>query len=103
MPCVSFILLAVLAVSIWGNYRALFPGPGLYRVAGVFQERANDTLFLVQHETVPGLMEEMRSMAFLAESKDLLDRAGLRRGDRIRLTVRQVPDALLVVEIKKMP
>jgi hypothetical protein len=47
-------------------------------------------------------MDEMSKMAFYAESKDLLDRAGLSRGDRVRLTVRQLPDRYLVVEIKKI-
>jgi hypothetical protein len=32
----------------------------------------------------------------------MLDAAGLRRGDRVRLTVRQLPDRYLVVEIKKI-
>ena len=41
-------------------------------------------------------------MAFYAETKDLLDRAGLARGDRVRLTVRQLPDRYLVVEIRKI-
>jgi len=44
----------------------------------------------------------MSSMAFFAESRDLLDRAALRPGDRIRFTVRQLPDKLLVVENQKL-
>jgi hypothetical protein len=47
-------------------------------------------------------MPEMRSMVFVAESKELLDRAALHAGDRVRLTVRQTPDHLLVVEIRKL-
>jgi hypothetical protein len=47
-------------------------------------------------------MDEMSKMAFYAETKELLDGAGLRHGDRIRLTVRQLPDRYLVVEIKKI-
>jgi len=57
---------------------------------------------LVNHDAAPGLMDEMSKMAFYAETKDLLDRAGLSRGDRVRLTVRQLPDRYLVVEIKKI-
>ncbi|HMB35638.1 MAG TPA: hypothetical protein VKV41_16465, partial [Methylomirabilota bacterium] len=64
--------------------------------------RAGDTLMLVNHDAAPGLMDEMSKMAFYAETKDLLDRAGLSRGDRVRLTVRQLPDRYLVVEIKKI-
>jgi len=101
------VLFAVLftgfAAAIWANYRAIYPARGLYRVSGVVQSRASDTLLLVKHEAVPGLMDEMGSMAFLVESKDVLDRADLHPGDRVRLTVRQAPDTLLVVEIKKLP
>jgi Cu/Ag efflux protein CusF len=96
------VLLAAFAAGIWGSYRAVFPAKGLYRVTGIFQSRAGDTLILVRHEAVPGLMEEMSSMAFFVESKDLLDRADLRPGDRVRFTIRQVPDRLLVVEIQKI-
>jgi hypothetical protein len=48
-------------------------------------------------------MDEMGNMAFLAESKALLDAAALRLGDRVRLTVREDPGALLVVGIQKVP
>jgi hypothetical protein len=41
-------------------------------------------------------------MAVFAESPDLLDRADLRPGDRIRLTLRQEPDRLVAVEIQKI-
>jgi hypothetical protein len=47
-------------------------------------------------------MEEMESMALFAESSELLDRAELRRGDRLRLTVRSEQDRLTVVEIQKI-
>jgi len=50
-------------------------------------------------------MEEMPSMAFFSDSREFLDAADLRQGERIRLTVRQVsgePDKLVVVEIVKI-
>lgn len=47
-------------------------------------------------------MDEMESMALFAESAALLDGAELRRGDRVRLTVRQEPDRLVAVEIRKI-
>jgi hypothetical protein len=98
-----FTLLALgFAAGIWGTWREVYPGHGLYRVTGVFEARANDTLMLVNHDAAPGLMDEMNKMAFYAETKDLLDRAGLARGDRVRLTVRQLPDRFLVVEIRKI-
>ncbi len=101
-PLFFVVLLAAFAAGIWGSYRAVFPAKGLYRVTGVYQSRAGDTMILVRHDAVPGLMEEMNSMAFFVESKDLLDRADLNPGDRVRFTIRQVPDRLLVVEIQKI-
>jgi hypothetical protein len=68
----------------------------------VFEARAGGTLMLVRHEAVPGFMDPMQSMAVFAESPDLLDRADLRPGDRIRLTLRQEPDRLVAVEIQKI-
>jgi hypothetical protein len=97
------ILLAGFAAGIWGTYREAFPAKGLYRVTGVFESRGGETMMLVKHEAVPGLMPEMRSMVFIAESRELLDRAALHPGDRVRLTVRQkAPDDLVVLEIRKL-
>ena len=64
--------------------------------------RAGEQMILVRHEAVAGLMEDMESMAFFTESRDLLDRAGLLPGDRVVLTVRKTPDKLMVVEIRKV-
>ena len=72
-------------------------------MTGVFQARWGERMFLVSHDAVPGLMDEMGNMAFLAESQALLDAAALRSGDRVRLTVREDPGALLVVGIQKVP
>ena len=103
VPALFVILLAGFAAGIWGTYREAFPGKGLYRVTGVFETRGGDTMILVRHEAVPGLMPEMRSMVFVAESKELLDKAALHPGDRVRLTVRQrAVDDLLVLEIRKL-
>lgn len=80
----------------------MFPARGLYRVTGVFEARSGATLILVKHDVVPGFMDEMLSMALFAESPALLDAAGLERGDRVRLTVRQEKDRLVAVEILKI-
>lgn len=80
----------------------MFPARGLYRVTGVFEARSGATLMLVKHDVVPGFMDEMLSMAIFAESPALLDAAGLVRGDRVRLTVRQEKDRLVAVEILKI-
>ena len=98
-------LLVGFAAGIWGTYRAIFPAKGLHRVTGIFQARAGDTLILVRHDPVAGLMGEMTSMAVFSESREFLDAADLHPGDRIRLTVRQAPsdrDKLVVVEIVKI-
>jgi len=100
IPLLVVLLLAGFAAGIWGSYRAVFPAKGLYRVTGTFETRWGETMILVKHDAVPGLMEEMSSMAFFAESKELLDRAALRPGDRVRFTIRSLPDKLLVVEIQ---
>jgi hypothetical protein len=102
VPLLFVLLLAGFAAGIWGSYREVYPGQGLVRVTGVFEGRGSDTLILVSHDAAPGVMDEMNKMAFYAKTKDMLDGAGLRRGDRVRLTVRQLPDRYLVVEIKKV-
>ena len=104
-PLLVSVLLAGFVAGLWGSYRQIFPAKGLHRVTGVFQSRAGDTLILVQHDAVTGLMDEMTSMALFSDSRELLDAADLHPGDRIRLTVRQAPgerDKLVVVEIVKI-
>jgi hypothetical protein len=102
-PLLYLLLLIGLGAGIWGTYRAVFPGRGLYRVTGIFEARVGDTMILVRHDAVPGLMEEMKSMMFFAESREVIDRAKLAQGDRIRFTLRQTPDKLLVVDIQRLP
>ena len=97
------VLLLGFALGIWGTYRAVYPEKGVHRLTVVFQARAGDTGILVGHEAVPVLsMGSMELMAFDVESKPLLDQAGLEPGDRVRLTIRQTPDRLLVVKIDKL-
>lgn len=103
VPLLFVVLLAGFAAGIWGTYRDSFPAKGLYRVTGLFESRVGESMMLVKHDVVPGLMPEMKSMAFVAESRELLDRASLQPGDRIRFTVRRLPDdTLVVVEIRKL-
>lgn len=71
-------------------------------MTGVFEARGGSTLMVVRHDAVPGFMDEMQSMALFAESPGLLDAADLRRGDRVRLTVRPEKDRLVAVEIQKI-
>ena len=98
------VLLLGFALGIWGTYRAVYPEKGVRRLTAVFQARAGDTAILVRHEAIPALsMGSMELMAFDLESKALLDQAGLKPGDRVRLTIRQTPDRLLVVRIDRLP
>ena len=103
VPLLVLALLGGFAAGIWGTYRMVFPGRGLYRVSGVFQARIGETSILVDHEALPGLMGEMGAMALSADSGDLLDRAALTRGDRLQLTLRQVGDSWRIVDLKKLP
>lgn len=96
------LLLAGFGAGIWGSYRALYPARDLHRVTGMLEARVSETSILVRHEAVPGLMEAMPSMVFIAESPEIIDRAGLAPGDRVRLTVRGGQDALIVVDIQKI-
>jgi len=96
-------LVALFAAGIWGSYRAAFPAKHQYRATGIFEARVGDTTFLVRHEAVPGLMEEMKSMLFSVASPEMLDRAGLRPGDRIRFTLEDAPARLVVVDLQRLP
>jgi len=102
VPILFAVLLVAFGAGIWGTYRDAFPARGLYRITGVFETRGGDRMILVRHDAVPGLMPEMRSMVLVAETRELLDQAALHAGDRVRLTVRQMPDHLLVIEIRKL-
>lgn len=97
------VLLLGFALGIWGTYRAVYPEKGVHRLTAVFQARAGDTAILVGHEAIPVLsMGSMELMAFDVESKAVLDQAGLKPGDRLRLTIRQTADRLLVTRIDKL-
>jgi hypothetical protein len=58
-------------------------------------------VIVIQHEAIPGLMEQAMAMPFLVASTALFE--GLKSGDRITFTLRDVPDALLVIAIERLP
>lgn len=62
---------------------------------------ATRPVIVIQHEAIPGLMEEAMAMPFLVASTTLFE--GLKNGDRIAFTLRDVPDALLVIAIERLP
>ena len=103
MVALFAVLLLGFALGIWGSYRAVYPEKGVHRLTAIFQARAGEATILVGHEAIPALsMGSMELMAFDVESKALLDRAALKPGDRVRLTIRQTPDRLLVVKLDKV-
>jgi len=59
-------------------------------------------MLIVRHEKLPGLMDPMDAMVLEAESKAILDRAQLTRGDRVRLTIRPLGARLVLVDIQKI-
>jgi hypothetical protein len=97
------VLVSAFAAGVWASYRAAYPGRDLHRVVGSIQARYGDTRILIRHEPVPGLMDGMDLMSLDVESPGVLDRAALRAGDRVQVTVRQLPGRLVVTEIQKLP
>ena len=97
------VLVGAFAASVWASYRAAFPERGLYRVVGSFQARDGDRRILIRHESVPGLMDEMDLMSLDVESTAVLEGTALRAGDRVRVTVRQLPGRLVVTDVQKLP
>ena len=71
-------------------------------MTGVFAARAGEQMILVRHEAVAGLMDDMESMLFFTDSREMIDRAGLVPGDRVWFTVRKTPDKLLIVDLRKV-
>ena len=58
-------------------------------------------VIVIQHQAIAGLMDEAMAMPFLVASTNLFE--GLRAGDRISFVLRDVPNALLVVAIERLP
>lgn len=56
-------------------------------------------VIIIQHDPLPGLMEEAMAMPFLAASTRLF--RDLRPGDRIAFGLKETPDALLVVSLER--
>lgn len=95
MAAVFAALLAALALGLWG---AILRSP-LYEIRGEVTARPAPGLVLVRHGAVAALgMAAMDLMAVSAEPA-LLDRSGVRPGDRVRMAVRQRDDALVLLRI----
>jgi Cu/Ag efflux protein CusF len=57
------------------------------------------SVIIIQHDPLPGLMEEAMAMPFLAASTRLF--RDLRPGDRIAFGLKETSDALLVVSLER--
>lgn len=86
------------AQSVRGHYRgtgvvlALLPPP-----SSLHAERP---VIVIEHDAIPGLMDEKMSMPFIAASTALFE--GLRPGDRIAFELQETPGALLVIVIERV-
>jgi Cu/Ag efflux protein CusF len=77
--------------------------PAAYEVRGEIVARPASNLILVRHDAVSALgMAPMELMVVLADPA-LLDAAGVRPGDRVRLAVRRRNDDLTLVRVEKLP
>jgi Cu/Ag efflux protein CusF len=72
-------------------------------VRGTIVARPAPNLVLVSHEAVQGLgMGAMELMAIAAEPA-LLDAAGPKPGDHVKLAVRSTDDRLVLLRIERIP
>jgi Cu/Ag efflux protein CusF len=76
-----------------GSVVALMPPPSTLD--------ATRPVIIIHHQPIPGLMSEEMSMPFLAASTDLF--RNLHPGDHISFTLKDVPGALLVTTIDRLP
>jgi hypothetical protein len=91
-------LVAAFAVALW----ATVVRPPAYEVRGEIVARPASNLILVRHEASPALgMAPMELMAVFSDPV-LLDGAGVKPGDRVRLAVRRKGEELTLLRIEKL-
>jgi Cu/Ag efflux protein CusF len=92
------VLLALFALGLWGTVVR----PAAYEVRGELVARPAPTLILVRHDAVGALgMSAMEMMAVVADPA-LVDAAGVKPGDRVRMAVRPRGDDLVLLRIDRM-
>jgi Cu/Ag efflux protein CusF len=57
-------------------------------------------VIVLQHQPIPGLMDEEMSMPFIAASVDLF--RDVKPGDRVAFVLRDTPGALLVISLRRV-
>jgi Copper binding periplasmic protein CusF len=99
VTAVFVLLVAGWGIGIWAT---MLRGT-VQEITGTFVARPTETIILIRHDAIPWLgMQPMELMAVEVDARELVDRAGLEPGDRVRLTVRQRPDRLLALTITRL-
>jgi Cu/Ag efflux protein CusF len=101
-------IVAALALVAAGAAAAGAQPPLEYRGTGVVVAlmsppsslHATRPVVILQHQPIPGLMEEEMSMPFIAASVDLF--RDVKPGDRVAFVLRDTPGALVVVSLQRM-
>ena len=62
---------------------------------------ATRPVVVLEHDPIPGLMEEGMYMPFIVASTVLFD--DLHAGDRVSFALKETPDALLVISLDRLP
>lgn len=75
-----------------GVVLALVPAPSALH--------ATRPVIILQHEPIPGLMDEEMSMPFIAATTDLF--RDVQAGDRVAFVLRDTPGALVVVSLRRV-
>jgi hypothetical protein len=100
ITAVFALLLAGWAIGIWAT---MLRGT-VQEVTGTFIARPSATMILVRHDALPPLgMQPMELMAVEVDAREVIDHAALQPGDRLSLTVRQRPDRVIALKIRKSP
>jgi hypothetical protein len=104
----GLLLLIVLAAPVLAQPAR--PGPkGEWRGTGTVLAilpppsdlHATRPVIVLQHDAIAGLMEQAMAMPFIVASPSLFE--GIRPGDRVAFGLKDVPDALLVISIERLP
>jgi hypothetical protein len=100
--------LGLLVLAVTPAARAQPAPPARWRGTGVVLAllpppsslHATRPVVLLEHEAIPGLMDERMSMPFIAASADLL--RGVAVGDHVRFVLQETSDALLVISLERV-
>lgn len=106
--CSALVAILLLAVGATAQPAGTTPAKPDYRGTGVVLAvlpppsslHATRPVIVIDHQPIPGLMDEAMSMPFIAASTDLFQ--GLHPGDRIAFGLKDTPGALLVITVDRV-